>query len=504
MDAACDLVLYAGDDSRACFPAISPDHERVVHEMDFFSDQNQTLKRNFGVDVKKDSDHDLRTGLNLLTANTDSDKSVVDDEPSPKITEKRSRNIKLAILQAEVDRMNTENRWLRSNLNQLNNDYHTLQMHIVALIQQRQRGQIPITGTVEQHQMNGGIAEGKTSGGVVVARQFMDISSRAAMDARHEPSQSSSEGRTQGSMTCELQKKNRRDDDDDDEIHAPFDPKKSDDGRERQRFGSEEVSPELSYRDWVGNKVAKVDASKDLDQTTQAPVRRIRVSVRARCEAAMISDGCQWRKYGQKMAKGNPCPRAYYRCTMAAGCPVRKQVQRCAEDRTILTTTYEGNHNHPLPPAAVTMVSNTSAAASMLLSGSIPSSDGLFINPLPTLLSSQNLATMSPSAPFPTVTLDLTDDQSPNQFHRPIPFSFPNLPQNLASGPQILAQALCNHSRFSGVQSSQETMAASMAAVAAGDPNLKAALVAAVASIMGNVHPDNKTGNGNIITRNGN
>ncbi|XWS18176.1 hypothetical protein CRYUN_Cryun32bG0020100 [Craigia yunnanensis] len=538
-------VSLAGsrEDHHRTYSSSSPsDQNRVaVDEVDFFSDKKLRVVddhehyKTTTVNVKKETSHgegglasdlDVNTGLHLLT-NAGSDQSV-DDGVSSHMEDKPSKN-ELAQLQVELKLVNSENKKLRDMLSHASNNYNALQMHLMTLMQQRNRE----AESTREDEIQEGKFEVKKHG-VILPRQFIDLglSARAETD---EMFHSSSEEKTRsGSPPNNLEVaskdyiKNKNEISGFDQGTSSF--------RDGKRIGREE-SPESEG--WGPNKIQKLNTAKPIDQSIEATMRKARVSVRARSEAPMITDGCQWRKYGQKMAKGNPCPRAYYRCTMAVGCPVRKQVQRCAEDRTILITTYEGNHNHPLPPAAMAMASTTAAAASMLLSGSMPSADGIMN---PNLLAraifpcSSTMATISASAPFPTVTLDLTHSPNPLQFQRPptqFQVPFPGQPQNLASVsapqlPQVFGQALYNQSKFSGLQLSQDmassqlghqvshpqlqqpqqptladTVSAATAAIT-NDPSFTAAVAAAITSIIGVAHPNSSSNTSNNNNSNAN
>ncbi|KAL3502643.1 hypothetical protein ACH5RR_037092 [Cinchona calisaya] len=58
-----------------------------------------------------------------------------------------------------------------------------------------------------------------------------------------------------------------------------------------------------------------------------------------------LDDGYNWRKYGQKLVKGNVFVRSYYKCTHS-NCRAKKQVER-AHDGRLTDIKYIGKHEHP-------------------------------------------------------------------------------------------------------------------------------------------------------------
>ena len=58
---------------------------------------------------------------------------------------------------------------------------------------------------------------------------------------------------------------------------------------------------------WVQNKAFKLNPLKIVAQPTEATMRKARISVRARSEAPMIAEGCQWRKHGQNWQVASRC-----------------------------------------------------------------------------------------------------------------------------------------------------------------------------------------------------
>ncbi|PKI54660.1 WRKY transcription factor WRKY24-like [Punica granatum] len=94
----------------------------------------------------------------------------------------------------------------------------------------------------------------------------------------------------------------------------------------------------------------KEGESEGISGAGSRTVREPRVVVQTTSDIDILDDGYRWRKYGQKVVKGNPNPRSYYKCTHP-GCPVRKHVERASHDLRAVITTYEGKHNHDVPAA---------------------------------------------------------------------------------------------------------------------------------------------------------
>ncbi|KAK7411578.1 hypothetical protein VNO78_03013 [Psophocarpus tetragonolobus] len=78
------------------------------------------------------------------------------------------------------------------------------------------------------------------------------------------------------------------------------------------------------------------------------PGKKQKFVVHAADDMGISGDGYRWRKYGQKLVKGNPHFRNYYRCT-SAGCPVRKHIETSVDNSKALIITYKGVHDHDMP-----------------------------------------------------------------------------------------------------------------------------------------------------------
>ncbi|KAH9749325.1 WRKY transcription factor 28 [Citrus sinensis] len=166
-----------------------------------------------------------------------------------------------------------------------------------------------------------------------------------------------------------------------------------------------------------GESSKKMGREKKNNKKGEKKQKEPRVAFMTKSEVDHLEDGYRWRKYGQKAVKNSPFPRSYYRCTTQK-CGVKKRVERSYEDPSIVITTYEGQHSHPLPTTLRGNAAGIFQSSSMLTPtpmnvSSFPPDQWLgYSNMMPAMTHNQTAA----PGPNAFVTHPLDDHQLPDNF----------------------------------------------------------------------------------------
>ncbi|PKI36862.1 hypothetical protein CRG98_042811 [Punica granatum] len=311
------------------------------------------------------------------------DRTTMPEEETPRITIVRTldRNSKasssndhesqedqLKSAQVEMGEVREENERLKSLLSQLAKDYQSLQKHFHDVLQQdetHKKRAIPTpTPVLANDQENKqepdefvSLTLGRTLSGVNKTEDQRKIDLNEAEKDNEMLREELKLG-----LDCRYAEQ------------SPTEPVKNRTSGE----GFEELREDDITEIWPPSKILKTMKSTDDESSQSSQGKKARVSVRARCDTPTV--------------------------------------QRCAEDMSILITTYEGNHNHSLPISATAMASTTSAAVSMLQSRSSSSQQDPKAPPATT----HNNSTCTTSASLHGLNFSLSQDSRSNgQLHFP-------------------------------------------------------------------------------------